>query len=195
MSKQDAKSASKMQLPRLGIQSTTAGMHQHRPGKPFGQKPSMPQPQEAPQPNLFLYFGEDFEPFHDLVLVQCQFLEEATGVVVPDSVKERQMTAKVMKVGPGRVTESGAVRNPPCQSGDWVFAMIGKGIPIKLGDKAMTLLNSSDVLGKFPEGPKRPEVKEMHSDMGVKMCQCGNPEDEGMIHRTDMPCFPKAKAE
>lgn len=171
----------------------------HSPGKPQGpfhnsKRPNQPPAPEQPEkPNLFLYFGEDFQPFHDMVLVECRFLEEVHGIAVPDSVKEKQMTACVVRVGPGRMLESGQMRPPPCSEGQFVFAMISRGIPIKLGSRAMVLLNSSDVLGAFPDGPARPKVAELHSDMGVTICQCGHPEEAGMIHRTDMPCFPKAQ--
>lgn len=163
----------------------------HQPGK--GNRPlQKPQPQQPQGHDLFLYFGENFEPFHDMVLVECRFLEEVTGVHVPDSVKERQMTARVICTGPGRMLENGQIRPPFCKKDDYVFAMVDRGIPIKLGKRAFVLLNSSDVLGKFPDGPERPKVDEMHQEMSVTLCHCGHPENEGMIHRTDMACFPKA---
>jgi co-chaperonin GroES (HSP10) len=163
----------------------------HTPGKKRSPEPGQPTRE---RPDLFLYFGENFEPYHDMVLVEGRFLEEVTGVEIPDEVKSKQMTAQVVRVGPGRMTESGVVRPPPCKEGDFVFALIGQGIPIKLGNRAFFLLQSSQVLGRFPDGPEKPKTPEMFSDMNIK-CHCGHPEDPTMIHRNDMACFKKAQAE
>lgn len=165
------------------------------PGKPFKKNNSGPPKQADKEEGagLFLYFGEDFEPFHDMVLAECQFLEEVEGVVIPEEAHKKQLTAKCLKVGPGRVLENGTVRLPPCQPNEWIFTT-GRGMPIKLGSRALMLLNSSDVLGKFPEGPKKPaNSAECLQEMNMKVCQCGNPDNPEMIHRTDMACFPKAK--
>lgn len=168
----------------------------HSPGQPLKKNsgPQKPAPEKDQEGRgLFLYFGEDFIPLHDLVLAECKFLEEVEGIIIPEEAHKKQLTAKCLKVGPGRMLENGDMRPPPCKPGDWIFTS-GRGMPIKLGERALMLVNASDVLGVFPEGPHKPKnAKECLTEMNMRVCHCGNPDNPDMIHRTDMACFPKAK--
>lgn len=62
-------------------------------------------------------------PVRDFLLVQPEPLEEMTkgGIVVPRTAKAKHMFAKVLAVGPGRVTERGRVEIADVRVGDRVL--------------------------------------------------------------------------
>lgn len=61
-------------------------------------------------------------PVRDFLLVQPEPLEETTksGLVIPRTAKAKHMFAKVLAVGPGRVTERGRVEIADVKVGDRV---------------------------------------------------------------------------
>ncbi len=53
-----------------------------------------------------------FRPLHDRVLVRRVEEEEktASGIIIPDTAKEKPMEGEIMAVGPGARDESGALQ-------------------------------------------------------------------------------------
>jgi chaperonin GroES len=77
--------------------------------------------------------------------------EEKTkgGIVLPDSAKEKPQKAKVIAVGPGRVTDDGKRIAPSVKKGDTVvFAKYG-GSEVEVDDKEYIILRESDILAKI----------------------------------------------
>lgn len=69
------------------------------------------------------------------------------GLIVPDTAKEKSMTAKIVAVGTGRVLENG-VRVPlEVKGGSKVLIGRYAGSEVKLDDVEYLILREDDVLG------------------------------------------------
>ncbi len=90
------------------------------------------------------------QPLADRLVVKPSQKEEKTksGIVLPDTVKEKPQEGEVMAVGPGRMTEDGKRIPMDLKVGDIViFAKYG-GSEIKFDDQELIILRESDVLAK-----------------------------------------------
>lgn len=89
------------------------------------------------------------KPLHDRILVKRVEPEKAhkSGIIIPDSAKEKPMEAKVIAVGQGRLDEHGKRVALEVKKGDRV--LIGKygGTEIKIDDTEHLIVKEDDVLG------------------------------------------------
>jgi chaperonin GroES len=62
-------------------------------------------------------------PIRDMILLQPEPLEEMSrgGILIPRTAKAKHMIAKVLAVGPGRVTDRGMRVEPEVKAGDRVL--------------------------------------------------------------------------
>ncbi len=62
-------------------------------------------------------------PIRDMILLQPEPLEETSkgGILIPRTAKAKHMIAKVLAVGPGRVTDRGVRVEPEVRTGDRVL--------------------------------------------------------------------------
>ena len=91
-----------------------------------------------------------FQPLADRVLIKPKAREEMTrsGIVLPDTAKEKPQRGRVLAVGPGARDEHGKRIEMDVAEGDEVvFAKYG-GTEIKLGIEDVLILRESDVLAK-----------------------------------------------
>lgn len=91
------------------------------------------------------------QPLHDRVLVRPIEREETlpSGIVLPETAKEKPMEGEVVAVGPGELLENGERRPLDVQVGDRVIYAKYAGTEIKdeEGNKYL-LLRESDILAK-----------------------------------------------
>ena len=90
------------------------------------------------------------KPLADRLIVKPMEKEEVTksGIVLPDTVKEKPQEGKVLAVGPGRLSEDGKRIAMDVKVGDVViFAKYG-GAEIKVDDEELIILRESDILAK-----------------------------------------------
>ena len=89
------------------------------------------------------------KPLGDRVVIQPTPREEMTksGIVLPDTAKEKPQEGEVVAVGPGRLTEDGKRISPEVKKGDRV--LIGKysGTDVKIDGTEYVILREDDVLG------------------------------------------------
>jgi chaperonin GroES len=89
------------------------------------------------------------KPLEDRILVQPLDAEQTTasGLVIPDTAKEKPQEGKVLAVGPGRFDEDGDKRIPLDVSVDDVviYSKYG-GTEIKYNGEELLLLSARDVL-------------------------------------------------
>ncbi|MCJ7828169.1 MAG: co-chaperone GroES [Dehalococcoidia bacterium] len=90
------------------------------------------------------------EPLGDRVVVKPSPKEEVTksGIVIPDTAKEKPQEGKVIAVGPGRMTEDGNRIAMDVKVGDIVIYAKYGGAEIKEGDEELIILRESDILAK-----------------------------------------------
>ena len=88
-------------------------------------------------------------PLHDRIIVER--LEEetttASGIIIPDSAKEKPMQGDVIAVGKGKVTEDGKVLPLDVKVGDKVLFGKYSGTEVKLDGKEFLMMREDDILG------------------------------------------------
>jgi chaperonin GroES len=90
------------------------------------------------------------EPLGDRVVVKPSPKEEVTrsGIVIPDTAKEKPQEGEVIAVGPGRMTEDGKRIAMDVKVGDIVIYAKYGGTEIKENDEELIILRESDILAK-----------------------------------------------
>ena len=91
----------------------------------------------------------NIKPLEDRVLVESLEAEQTTasGLVIPDTAKEKPQEGTVVAVGPGRFDESGTKRVPvDVKVGDVVIYSKYGGTEVKYSGKEYLLLGARDVL-------------------------------------------------
>jgi chaperonin GroES len=93
-------------------------------------------------------------PLEDRVVVKVLEQEEKTssGIVLPDTAKEKPSKAKVVAVGPGRYDDNGKLLPMPVNKGDIVVFAKYAGTELKLDGEEYLVLRASDLIGILPEG-------------------------------------------
>ena len=92
----------------------------------------------------------DLQPLGDRLIVEVLEEEEMTvsGIVLPDTAKEKPQRGKVLAVGPGTRDEDGEYISMDIEAGDEVIFSKYGGTEIKLGSDDVLILRESDVLAK-----------------------------------------------
>ena len=90
-------------------------------------------------------------PLHDRVLLKRLEEKEVTksGIIIPDTAKEKPQEAEVIAAGKGRVTEDGKVIPLDVKKGDKV--LIGKfsGTEVMIGDIEHLIVREEEILAKI----------------------------------------------
>ena len=88
-------------------------------------------------------------PLHDRIVVKRTEQEEtsAGGIIIPDTAKEKPMTAEVVAVGSGKVLKDGKKLPLEVKVGDKVLVGKYSGSEIKLDDTDYVILREDEVLG------------------------------------------------
>lgn len=86
-------------------------------------------------------------PLGDRVVVQAMTQETSkSGIIIPDTAKEKPQQGKVVAVGPGRLSESGERLAPEVKKGDTVLFGKYSGTEIEVDSDALLILRESDIL-------------------------------------------------
>ena len=91
----------------------------------------------------------DLEPLGDRVIVEPEEGEEktASGIVIPDTAKEKPQEGEVVAVGPGRY-EDGKLVPLDVEPGDTVVYSKYGGTEVKVAGKEYLILSERDILAK-----------------------------------------------
>src|SRR5918994_146345 len=92
----------------------------------------------------------DLKPLGDRLIVEPLEEEETTvsGIVLPDTAKEKPQRGRVLAVGPGPRDEDGNYITMEVEPGDEIIYSKYGGTEIKLGTEDYLILRESDVLAK-----------------------------------------------
>jgi chaperonin GroES len=92
--------------------------------------------------------GIAIRPLSDRVLVQALDAQETlkSGIIIPDTAKERPTEGRVIAVGPGRMSEDGKRIAPEVKKGDTILYGKYSGAEIKLEGKEYLILRETDIL-------------------------------------------------
>ncbi len=88
------------------------------------------------------------KPLEDRILVRPEESEETTisGIVIPDTAKEKPQEGTVLAVGPGRRSDAGDIIPMDVKEGDRVVYSKYGGTEIKLSGEELLILSGRDVL-------------------------------------------------
>ncbi|MCM3715838.1 co-chaperone GroES [Alkalihalobacillus oceani] len=88
------------------------------------------------------------KPLGDRIVIELVESEEktASGIVLPDSAKEKPQEGKVIAVGTGRVTDNGERIALEVSEGDSIIFSKYAGTEVKYDHKEYLILRESDVL-------------------------------------------------
>ena len=89
------------------------------------------------------------QPLGDRVLVQPLEQKEVkkSGIIIPDTAKEKPQEGKIVAAGKGKTTEDGKVLPMDVKVGDKVLYGKYSGTEIKLDDQEMLIMHQDDILG------------------------------------------------
>ena len=95
----------------------------------------------------------NFVPLGERVVVKPLDQDEvktSSGIILPDTAKEKPQEGKVVAVGPGKATEDGKGRVPmEIAAGDRVIYSKFAGTEYKEGEDEFLILRESDILAKI----------------------------------------------
>ncbi len=91
----------------------------------------------------------NFKPLQDRILVKrvAQKSTTLSGIIIPESAKEKPITGLVLAVGAGKTDSAGTVRPLDVAEGDTVLFGKYAGTEIKIEGLEHTILREDDVLG------------------------------------------------
>jgi chaperonin GroES len=87
-------------------------------------------------------------PLSNRVVIKFVEAEEKTkgGIVLTAAAQEKPQIAEVMAIGPGKVTDNGALAPMTVKVGDKVIASKYAGTAVKLDGTEYTILSEDDIL-------------------------------------------------
>ena len=92
----------------------------------------------------------DLQPLGDRLIVEILEEEETTvsGIVLPDTAKEKPQRGRVLAVGPGSRSEKGELIPMDVAVGDEIIFSKYGGTEVKVGVDDVLILRQTDVLAK-----------------------------------------------
>ena len=90
----------------------------------------------------------NLKPLSDRIIVQAEEVEETTasGIILPDTAKEKPQIGKVISVGPGKVNESGNLVKMLLKKGDKVLYGKYSGTEVNIDGDELLIMRESDIL-------------------------------------------------
>jgi chaperonin GroES len=93
-------------------------------------------------------------PLEDRVVIKVLESEDktASGIVLPDTAKEKPSKGKVIAAGPGKRDDSGKLIPMPVSNGDIVVFAKYAGTELKLDGDEYLVVRATDLIGILPQG-------------------------------------------
>jgi len=105
----------------------------------------------------------DLQPLGDRLIVEVLEEEETTmsGIVLPDTAKEKPQRGKVLAVGPGSRNDKGELIPLDVAAGDEIIFSKYGGTEVKVGLDDLLILRETDVLAKVVKAAKSKGKREL----------------------------------
>jgi chaperonin GroES len=90
----------------------------------------------------------NLKPLSDRVVVKAHAAEETTasGIILPDTAKEKPQMGEVLAAGPGKTSDSGAVNKMSLKKGDKVLYGKYSGTEVNFEGEELLIMRESDIL-------------------------------------------------
>ena len=91
----------------------------------------------------------NIKPLHDRVLIRPMEAKEMvkSGIIIPDTAKEKPQEGKIVAVGPGKLLDDDSYIKMSVKKGDTVIYSKYAGTEIKIDDQEYLLMREDDILG------------------------------------------------
>ena len=88
------------------------------------------------------------KPLADRVVVKTSEAEEQVkgGIIIPDTAKEKPQQGEVVAVGPGKISDAGALMKMEVKVGDKVLYGKYSGTEVTVDDQELLIMRESDIL-------------------------------------------------
>ena len=88
------------------------------------------------------------KPLSNRIVVKAHEAEEktASGIILPDTAKEKPQMGEVLAVGPGKVNENGTVNKMSLKKGDKVLYGKYSGSEVTVDGEDLMIMRESDIL-------------------------------------------------
>jgi len=92
--------------------------------------------------------ARQLRPLGDRVVIKPTPREEMTksGIVIPDTVKEKPQEGSILAVGPGRILDDGRREQIDVKEGDKVLYAKYAGTEFKIDDEDLLIVSQKDIL-------------------------------------------------
>ena len=93
----------------------------------------------------------NIKPLEDRIVVKPLEAEQTTasGLVIPDTAKEKPQEGEVLAIGPGRIDDNGNRVAMAVKVGDTVLYGKYSGSDVEVNGKELKILRESDILAKL----------------------------------------------
>lgn len=90
------------------------------------------------------------EPLADRVVIRPTPQEEKTksGILLPDTAKEKSQEGEIIAVGPGKLSDEGKRIAPEVKVGDKIIYAKYAGTEFKVENEDLVILRESDILAR-----------------------------------------------
>ena len=87
------------------------------------------------------------KPLADRVVIKAEAVEEktASGIILPDTAKEKPQMGKIVAVGPGKTSDSGSVIKMSIKVGDKVLYGKYSGTEISFENNDYLIMKENDI--------------------------------------------------
>ncbi len=91
----------------------------------------------------------NFRPLHDRIAIEVieQDDKTASGIIIPDTAKEKPMQGKVVAVGNGSRDSNGVLHPLEIKVGDKVLYSKWGGTEVKIDGRTLMVMKESDIMG------------------------------------------------
>ncbi len=98
-----------------------------------------------------------FRPLHDRVVVRRIEADERTksGIIIPDTAKEKPAEGEVIAVGSGGRDEAGKLIPIDLSVGDHILFGKWSGTEVKIDGEDLIIMKESDILGVLEKGASK----------------------------------------
>tara|TARA_B100001113_G_C20950901_1_gene553108 strand:- start:463 stop:747 length:285 start_codon:yes stop_codon:yes gene_type:complete len=88
------------------------------------------------------------KPLSDRIVVKAHEAEEktASGIILPDTAKEKPQIGEVLAVGPGKLNENGTLNKMTLKKGDKVLYGKYSGSEVSVDGEDLMIMRESDIL-------------------------------------------------
>ena len=88
------------------------------------------------------------KPLSDRVVVRPKEAEEktASGIILPDTAQEKPQMGEIMAIGPGKVSDNGALIEMSVKAGDNILYGKYSGTEITVESEDLLIMRESDIL-------------------------------------------------